>query len=347
MIFFDVTKAGSARHQSGLVRVSACLRRELGAKVTDVVWKDGEWRSPDGKSVRVEASDWLLTPELFSEDERPGFWAFLRRRQCRMAAIFHDAIPIKRPQITWPKSVSRHPEYMKMLAGFDRVFAVSRASEEELTGFWRWMGVQSSAVVQTLALGANATAAARVTGMARGREDPPLLLCVGIVEPRKNQMFLADVLERLATGGVKFRAVFVGRVNPYFGKPIAKRLRTLGRSYPQIEFKEALGDGELTGLWGEASASLFATIAEGCGLPLLESLWMGVPCVCSDLPVLRENADGGGCLALPPNDLSSWVPGVRRVLEDAAFRADLRQAAISRKLPTWAETAEALRSALV
>jgi hypothetical protein len=71
---------------------------------------------------------------LFSEEERPGFTAWLEARPCRAAAIFHDAIPLKLPQITWPRSVARHPGYLKLLAQFDRIWAVSAASREELTG---------------------------------------------------------------------------------------------------------------------------------------------------------------------------------------------------------------------
>jgi len=85
-------------------------------------------------------------------------------------------------------------------------------------------------------------------------------------------------------------------------------------------------------------------VAEGCGLPLLESLWAGVPCVCSDLPVLRENADGGGCLTAAVSDRAAWSEALRRVLTDDALVARLAGEARSRPLPTWAGTAAALRA---
>ncbi len=94
-----------------------------------------------------------------------------------------------------------------------------------------------------------------------------------------------------------------------------------------------------------ARASALPTLAEGCGLPLLESLWLGVPCLCSDLAALREQA-GGGCVPLPVGDRAAWKAALRRVLTDDPWRRELAAAAGARRLPTWAETAAALRQAL-
>ena len=101
MLFFDVTKAGKSGHRSGLMRVSVRLEQELGTAATEVRWQD--WNRT------VARDDWFLTAELFSEEERPGFSEFIRTRPCHLAAIFHDAIPLRHPHITWPQSVARQP----------------------------------------------------------------------------------------------------------------------------------------------------------------------------------------------------------------------------------------------
>jgi glycosyltransferase involved in cell wall biosynthesis len=75
-------------------------------------------------------------------------------------------------------------------------------------------------------------------------------------------------------------------------------------------------------------------------------LWLGVPCVCSDLPVLRENADGGGCVAVTLNDRVAWVDALRRILTDDAWMGELRRDAVHRVLPTWAQTAREIRRLL-
>lgn len=342
MIFLDTTRTGAAGHRSGLTRVGRRLLETLGPRAVATRW-DGALRAP---APPPATAGWFLTPELFSEEERPGFAAFLAAQAGRSAAVFHDAIPLRHPHITWPQSVARHPGYMKLLASFARIWAVSRASREELLGFWRWQGVTQPPPVEVLALGADFDGAARV----RSRPAPagrPRLLCLGILEPRKNQAFLADVCDDLWTAGLDFELHIVGRTNPHFGPPIRARLESLRRTRPgRVLLHGAADDDAVAALFAAARATVFPTLAEGCGLPLLESLWRGVPCVCSALPVLRENADGGGCLAVPTGDRAAWREALAAILTDDALADRLGTAAMQRPLPTWADTADTLATAL-
>ncbi len=339
MIFFDVTKAAASGHRSGLQRVSSRLRETLGSRAHAVVWRDAAWRDAvTGQPLAPAAADWLLTPELFCEAERPGFDAFLRNRPCRIAAIFHDAIPLKFPHITWPQSVARHPAYMKQLAAFDRVWAVSAASAEELRGFWAWQGVTPrAAAIEVLKLGADFDGSPRQPPASA--QNAPALLCIGILEPRKNQTLLLDVAEQLWTEGRRFELHLVGRVNPHFGQPIAARARALARRFPGLKFHEAATDETVRQLYARATVTLFPTLAEGCGLPLLESLWRGLPCVCSDLPVLAENAAAGGCLRVATDDRVAWANALCHLLDDSSVLTRLRAELTARALPTWADCA--------
>jgi len=290
MIYYDTTKMGAAKHRSGLMRLSSRIREELGSVVTEVAWDKAARMfvlGPKRERVPFAAKDWLLTVEQLSEAERPGFRAFLTQPPCRLAAMFHDAIPVRWPHITWPQSVQRHPEYMKMLASFELTWAISDATRRDFTEFWRWQGVTPKSAPAVIELGADFDGGTRVQRDPVFPRDRPFLLCVGIVEPRKNQTFLLDVAEALWGAGLDFELHVVGRVNPHFGPPIVTRMKELQRRERRFHFHAAAGDRELGRLYAEARAVVFPTIAEGCGLPLLEALWRGVPCVCSDLPVLR------------------------------------------------------------
>lgn len=345
MIYFDTTKTGTATHRSGLNRVSSRLRAALGESATASVWDEPSRSVLTLAGTTPHPGDWFITSELFSEAERPGFSAWLEARTSRCAAIYHDAIPLKFPHITWPQSVARHPAYLKQLARFDRVWAVSRASREELLGFWRWQGVTNPPPVEVLALGADFTATPRVT--ARAVPSAPRLLCVGILEPRKNQRLLLDACAELWAEGLAFELDLVGRVNPHFGPPIVARIRELGRTWgDRLRWHEHADDTRLAELFRTARATVFPTIAEGCGLPLLESLWMGVPCLYSDLPVLRENADGGGARPVAGNALAAWKDALREIVASESVAAGLTAEAVGRALPTWREAAATLAAAL-
>ncbi|MEO5960715.1 MAG: glycosyltransferase, partial [Opitutaceae bacterium] len=217
-------------------------------------------------------------------------------------------------------------------------------SRRELVDFWQWQGVERSPPVGTLALGADFLGTPRSADLSAGRERQ--LLCVGIVEPRKNQSFLLDVCEELWRDGLQFELHLLGRVNPHFGGPIVARIKTLQRKFPGLHFHDAANDAKLHELYATARASVLPTIAEGCGLPLLESLWMGVPCVFSDLPVLRENADDGGCVAVRLNDRSAWKGTLQRMLVDDVWQAKLAAESVARPLPAWAGAARAIEKTL-
>lgn len=345
MIYYDVTKMGAARHKSGLTRVSARVLGALGGAAHLVTWKGGRFVRDDGAAVAFRPDDWLITVELFSGAERPGFREFVAVHPCRLGAIFADAIPLKFPHITWPQSVQRHADYMKLLAGFDRVWAISDYVREELVGFWRWQGVVARAQVVRIELGADFDTSPR-TFEAPALATRASLLCVGIIEPRKNQAFLVDVAEALWSSGVDFDLHIVGRVNPHFGEPIVRKIKAAAKLDRRLRLHLAAGDEKLRELYGAARAVVFPTIAEGCGLPVIEALWRGVPAVCSDLPVLRELTDAGGCVTAGVNDLAEWTEKLRAVLVDAELQRRLRAEAVTRPLPTWKQAGESLLAEL-
>lgn len=332
-LWIDVTKTGAAKHRSGLTRVTRRLQAEFAGEARAHAW-----------GADIPQGGWYLTAEVFAPGERPGFAAWMQARPAKLAAIYHDSIPLRLPHITWPRAVARHPAYVTMLAGFDRVFAVSQASKEELEGFWKWQGRGGVPPVEVIPLGSDFAGAAPKAKAAR-----PTLLCVGIIEPRKNQGFLLDVAETLWSEGLEFDLHVVGRVNPHFGKPIVSRMEALRAKRGGLIYGGAIGDEALAKLYRESWACVFPTIAEGCGLPLLEALRFGTPCIASNLPSIEENASGGGCVLLPPNDQNAWLAGLRRVLKDPNWRAQLEAAAASRyaSLPMWSGTARGLKEKLL
>lgn len=349
MIYYDITKMGKATQRSGLTRVSSRISEELGSILVNVRWETksgGFINDKTGRPVAFKAHEWLLSVELFSEAERPGFWAFLRKPPCRLAAIFPDAIPLQWPHITWPHSVQRHPEYMKMLASFDLVWGISETVRIDLREFWRWQGGPVRAQTAVIELGADFDGSSRLQrDPVRGRGQPAFL-AVGIVEPRKNQEFLLNVCEDLWAGGAHFKVDVVGRVNPHFGRGTEQRMLALAKRNPAFSFHPRANDRLLHKLYSEARAVVCPTIAEGCGLPLIEALWRGVPCVASDLPVLRENSAGGGCLMAKVNDAADWREKLSALLTDHELLVRLQSEAMQRSLPKWSGTARTILTAL-
>ena len=75
------------------------------------------------------------------------------------------------------------------------------------------------------------------------------------------------------------------------------------------------------------------------GLPVLESLAHGKPCVCSARGALGEAAAGGGCVALPEVSSTAIAAAIARLLSDPAELAALAAAARLRPRRTWRDHA--------
>jgi glycosyltransferase involved in cell wall biosynthesis len=228
---------------------------------------------------------------------------------------------------------------MEMLGSFDRVFAVSQHSADELRYFQ-----PACRPAEVLRLGADSRPSPRP--QPPNRLPDPVILCLGILEPRKNQTFLLDVCKSLWAGGLSFELHFVGRVNPHFGRPILRAINDARRRGCSVWHHEGIADAEVQALYQRTRCTAFPTLAEGCGLPILESLWQGLPVVCSDLPVLRENTGHGGCLCLSTDNIEYWKIPLAHLLTDDVRWQQLSRAAHACSLPTWQSTAHQVLSLL-
>lgn len=124
----------------------------------------------------------------------------------------------------------------------------------------------------------------------------PYLLAVGTLEPRKNLLRLAEAYRRSGLAA-SHDLVLAGRA-------------AWGERPAGVVVLEGLGDAELVALYAGASALVMPSLYEGFGLPVVEALQLGVPVLCSDLPVLRE-VSGGYATFVDPTDTDALVDGLR------------------------------------
>lgn len=151
--------------------------------------------------------------------------------------------------------------------------------------------------------------------------DPPYILSVGTIEPRKNGVGLIAAYERLrADHGYDGRLLFVGGAG-WQTEAFYQRLK----ESPARDGISLLGrrpDDEVAVLMRAADLFAFPSVYEGFGLPPLEAMACGAPVVAGDIPVLREVL-GDAAQFAPPTDAEALAGAMARVLSDPALRAQL------------------------
>jgi len=305
----------------------------------------------------------LVVPEIFSAEVGAALPALLAEVDGPRVAVFHDAIALRLPELAPPKVVARFPAYLRELAQFDGIAAVSEASRAELLGYWEWAGVWETPPVVAIPLGVelvarvvpNAldvgprTASLKRVGPARrslgggGDNARHQLLSVGTIEGRKNHIALLEACELLWQRGLKFDLHLIGRAQHQTGAAALALIEKLQRAGRPLRYDDSANDEALEAAYAAAAFTVYPSLAEGFGLPVAESLVRGKPCICSAQGALGEISTGGGCLTVPEPTALALAAACARLLEDPRELSALTALARARIFPTPAEHARRLQ----
>ncbi|MGA2597590.1 MAG: glycosyltransferase family 1 protein [Bryobacteraceae bacterium] len=242
------------------------------------------------RAIRRERIDVLLNPGFTG----PAFCA------CPSVTVFHDL------------QHKRHPEYFRwfdlpfwrlllwMSARRSRsLIAVSEATREDIKRFY---GVDA-VVIQHGVEPAFFELAAR-------REPKNYLLCVSTLHPHKN-------LERL----IRVHAAMPDAPELVIAGLRGFAAERVEKSAPgRVRFTGWIPREELYELFRCARAFVYPSTFEGFGMPVLEAMAAGVPVACSDIPPLREMADGAVEFFDPESD-AGMAEAIRRVLNEPRYVA--------------------------
>ncbi len=155
------------------------------------------------------------------------------------------------------------------------------------------------------------------------------VLAVGNAKPYKNLSALIEAFAKLVPGSPKLRLVLVGDCEAL--RPKVQRLGLERR----VILTGMLQDQALCEVLAHASLFVFPSLVEGFGLPPLEAMAAGVPCVVSELEPMRAVVAGGARL-VNPRDVAAMAAAMREVLEDEAQAMRWRTRGLERaRALTW------------
>lgn len=310
-------------------------------------------RSPRAPELIVPFRATYLLPEIAVNRRRAtAMHSIAEFSGSKTIAIGHDCIAVTTAETTGPGMPAGFSRYLAALAHFNAVLPTSEAARVEFAG---WKAMLEGAGIGGPALdvvGLPVSKSVEVTAerVERTRAElklgnNPVVLAVGSHEPRKNHLVLLHACELAWRRGAQFTLVMVGgnAWNAEEFRRVVKESRMRGR---RVVTLTAASDQTVTSLYRIARFSVFPSLNEGFGLPIVESIAQGTPVVTSNFGSMRELAEGVGGVLIDPRDEHALSDVIVTLLTDDELLASLGERTAGLRHRGWNEYAQDLSAAI-
>jgi len=258
------------------------------------------------------------------------------------ALMVHDLSTLITPQFHIPGNVSHHMDAITGdIASSQMVFAVSAATRADMIAY---LGIDPD-LVRVVPNGVTMSPpfVANAQNLGAHSEVEPYMVILGTREPRKNITKIFEMLELWPEMLDAHRYVFAGRMGWMEDHHVLPASLEPFQKSGRILFTGFVSEAQKYTLLHHAAASLYPSLFEGFGLPVLESMAAGTPCVASFSSSIPEVSGGPACLfdPLSASELRRAIGEIlarRKMLGNAA----IREACVAAAAPFSWETAAAL-----
>lgn len=347
------------RPSNSLVRMVCALRRLIASmlsrrvkqKVKSLLQRYYCWRNQqetaDGFLQSITAGNdqttslLLLPDSTWKLDMWPAVDAF-RQQGGKVCAVLYDLIPMLYPDVVMDEHREQFTRWWIEL--LDRVDAVMCISQTVRTDFLAWQAQQGRKQLPPEKVGYF------YLGSELSFYDPvihllssniPFFLVVGSLEPRKNHGLVLDAFDQLWLQGLDVRLAIVGAFG-WNNELLLARIK----HHPELDQRLFLirdaTDRDLFSLYSKCTGLIFASIAEGFGLPIVEAMQRRAYVLCSDIPIFHEVA-GEDVSFFDPHNAQSLVLAIRQRID----HLDTTMRPIAEQQPNWIGWHESVQQLLV
>jgi glycosyltransferase involved in cell wall biosynthesis len=327
-------------HRYGFEPVPVRLKRIRGAKLILLTVPDFPEQRDSERPVALRKGDCFFMLDS-SWDIYPK-WAvtlfpMVRDLGGKIFTCVYDILPITHPEFFTRASIKMfEPWYKFAIAESDALFAISEATRQELL---RVIGHERTHT-DFFHLGADFVSTQSAIPAQSGDKIISTFLMVGTIEPRKGHRTVLRAFQMLWAAGLTVHLVFVGRPG-WKVSDLISELEELSVASELFDYYPNASDEKLARCYSEADAVIAASLAEGFGLPLVETLLLGKPLIASDIPAFREVA-GNLPTYFEPGNPVSLVRAVKSLLAGGRPKSE----AFPRWI-TWDQSADQLMEKVV
>lgn len=280
--------------------------------------------------------DLIFFPEVF-RDKRTTLLAKLIHPEFRKAAIFYDANVLRRPSQTPESRIRNFPRYLNFLANCSAVSCISNESQEAFYKHTDSKRKNTQVKVHHLPV---------EKPILKNKEpiySTPLILFVSTLGYNKNHIALLKAAEKLWNEGLNFQLELIGQADPSWTPKILVVLNHLLKKSRPIKWLHHIDQNTLEKKYTSCVFTVYPSLYEGFGLPIIESLIRGKPCICGINGALGEVSLGGGCLVIKDQaDSNQLAVAIKKLITDKPLLQSLSRQALSRNFGSWKQYASDL-----
>lgn len=276
----------------------------------------------------------------------------LQQQGMQMWFLMYDLLPVQRPDWFSEKLVSRYQRWLYTISGLATgFFCISPIVGEDLK---RYLASEYSLPlcdmpkINVIPLGCDLLEAPHSTGVSENFlhllekiAEAPTALMVGTLEPRKGHQDVFEAFQQLWRSDANLNLVIVGR--PGWK---TESLQKLLKEHPLLDRKlfwfESATDEEVDVLYKACGGVIVASLAEGFGLPLTESLGYGKKVLARDIPVFRDNRGQGISYFPESSSADTLAKLIKNWLETNQDQVNISDQVRA----TWSDTAKSIEFAL-
>jgi len=311
------------------------------------------WRSglgpatePESDVLLIPVGGTVLLPEVPAHRYLERLTAIAQHSGNRTGLIGYDAIPLVSADFVSEDESDRFAHYLTVVKHSTVVSGISGTTADEFRGFVDALDAQglTGPRVEALLL-PTARPPGEITPPAP--REIPLVLMVGSIEPRKNQLGVLAAAQSLWNEGLKFELLFIGGGGAVQVGDLDRGIQRARAKGHAVSHGRGVGDDELAAAYRDARFFVFPSLQEGYGLPVAEALASGTPVITTRYGSTAEVAAVGGCLLVDPRDDADIARAMRTLLTDDAELARLVAETGNLDSAGWPEYAARLWDQLV
>jgi glycosyltransferase involved in cell wall biosynthesis len=287
----------------------------------------------------------LFFPEVALDGSPQQRVSWGRKRGFTLAFILHDMLPVYQAEYIPKEIVEAFTEYIEAVLQADGIWPNSPFTLSEFERYCDERGLIPPTKREAVGLPGE-IGDSRMPALRPDTEEIRIL-CVSGVEPRKNHRVLIEAFEelRLRRPDLPLRLILIGCEYPG-AEALANWVREVTHRDDRIEWRGRVPQAELEAEYTRATFTVYPSRAEGFGLPIMESMWMGRPCICHEAGVMGELAAKGGCLTVDVTDPFELSIAMERLCSDLVLIDTLQRQAVAREITTWAAYGASIASHL-